>query len=310
MRSSDPKVSVVLSVYNSDKYIKESVDSILAQTYQNLELIVVNDGSTDKTKDVLESIKNQRLLFFNLPVNCGHAVGRSIGMSIASGAYIAIMDGDDIAHHDRLLKQVSFMEANKDVDIVGAKGKIFEENIESVKFETKNPEKDSAIKAQMLLINGVAMLDPTSMLRTDFINQNYLRYPPRKKTVDYGFWFQCIFAGAKFYNIQDFLLYKRAHPDQVHKKFRSGWDLKKVQLRSSLLSGYYPFLTNEETLSLAKIILPAAGLTYPEAMKGIIAAEKAVLDTRSVYGESKIEVNSIINHFASGLRDKLFGKNG
>ena len=89
-------VSVILPVYNSEKYIAEAVDSVLSQTYEKLELIVINDGSTDCSENIIKNYKDSRIVYIKNKKNVGVAMARNKGIQIASGSYIAFIDSDDV----------------------------------------------------------------------------------------------------------------------------------------------------------------------------------------------------------------------
>jgi glycosyltransferase involved in cell wall biosynthesis len=102
-----PKVSVIMPVYNVERYVREAIDSILTQTIADLELIVINDGSTDGTVGVVRSFVDPRLIFIDHSENKGNYPRRNEGTLLAQGEVIAVMDGDDIAHPERLEKQLA-----------------------------------------------------------------------------------------------------------------------------------------------------------------------------------------------------------
>jgi glycosyltransferase involved in cell wall biosynthesis len=109
--STSPTVSVVMTVWNGEKHIAESIDSILRQTYQDLELVIVDDGSTDGTCGVVESFPDPRLRLFRQP-HCGIVPSANFGVGQARGTYIARLDADDISLPDRLARQVEALERN------------------------------------------------------------------------------------------------------------------------------------------------------------------------------------------------------
>lgn len=120
VREMEQMVSIVLPVYNGEKYLREAVDSILEQTYRNFELIVINDGSTDSTLDILlEYQKKDARVVIISRTNRGLVDSLNEGIKIARGKYIARMDADDVAHPTRIEKQVNFMEEHDDVYILG-----------------------------------------------------------------------------------------------------------------------------------------------------------------------------------------------
>ena len=106
--------------YNSDKYINEAINSILSQTFTDFELIIVNDGSTDKTKNVILSINDSRIKYYENPNNIGQNISRNIALKYSIGKYIAVMDADDISYDNRLEKQIKFMEEHEDYGLIGS----------------------------------------------------------------------------------------------------------------------------------------------------------------------------------------------
>jgi glycosyltransferase involved in cell wall biosynthesis len=114
-----PYVTVLMPVYNTEMYLKEAIDSILNQTFRDFEFIVINDGSTDSTSDIIESYSDPRIIYLQNEKNLGVATSLNKGLSIAKGTYIARMDGDDVSRCDRLEKQVAFMDANPEIGVCG-----------------------------------------------------------------------------------------------------------------------------------------------------------------------------------------------
>jgi glycosyltransferase involved in cell wall biosynthesis len=113
------KVSVITTVYNDQEFVLEAVDSILDQTYGSMEMVVVNDGSTDNTKEVLSSIKDKRVRIYNI-LHVGRAKALNYGIGKSSGEYIAILDSDDISLTDRLRKQVEYLDNNQETCLISA----------------------------------------------------------------------------------------------------------------------------------------------------------------------------------------------
>ena len=96
-----PIISVVMPVYNAESFLEEAINSILRQTFYDFEFIIINDGSTDKTEEIILSYKDSRILYQKNEKNSGIVYTLNKGFSIASGMYIARMDADDISHNDR-----------------------------------------------------------------------------------------------------------------------------------------------------------------------------------------------------------------
>ena len=89
------KISVIMPVYNTEKYLKQSIESVLNQTYDNIELIIINDGSTDKSEKIIKNYLNRKNVIYKKINNSGVAHARNIGLSLCSGKYIAFIDSDD-----------------------------------------------------------------------------------------------------------------------------------------------------------------------------------------------------------------------
>src|SRR5437868_7347070 len=113
-----PLVSVIMTVYNAQEYLNMAVDSILNQTYKNLEFIIINDGSTDNSGHIIEAYNDPRIKYIPQK-NQGLAAALNKGIGLAKGKYIARMDHDDISYQMRLEKQVEFMEDNREVAMAG-----------------------------------------------------------------------------------------------------------------------------------------------------------------------------------------------
>ncbi len=119
-------LSVVMSAYNAEKYIKESIDSVLNQSFTDFEFIIINDGSTDSTEAILATYRDGRIIIINQE-NAGVAKSRNKAISIAKGKYIAILDADDIALPTRFNIQLAYLEINKEYIMIGSNAMIIDE---------------------------------------------------------------------------------------------------------------------------------------------------------------------------------------
>lgn len=114
-----PLVSVVMPVYNGEKFLTEAIDSILMQSYKNIELVIVNDGSSDSSKRIIQSYTDPRIRFVENETNSGIVFSRNRGLESSKGEYVATLDCDDIALPDRIEKQVEFLEKNPGYGMCG-----------------------------------------------------------------------------------------------------------------------------------------------------------------------------------------------
>lgn len=204
-----PLISVVLPIYNAEKYVEEAVRSILEQTFTNFELLVINDGSTDSTLRILEQFQklDKRVVLVSRE-NRGLVETLNEGISIARGKWIARMDADDIALPNRFEQQLRWLEQT-DADICGGWVKFFGTADRRV---LKHPKADAAIKMELLF--GAPFAHPTVMIKTALVKQ--LRYDKAwEKCEDYDLWERAARAGWKMTNVPEILLLYRQHNTQI-----------------------------------------------------------------------------------------------
>ncbi|MCR2045722.1 glycosyltransferase [Acetatifactor muris] len=209
------KVSIITSAFNCKKYLKEMVDSIIAQTYRDWEMILIDDASDDGTWNVIKSIVDDRIIKIRNIENVGLTKNLNRALGIAQGKYIMRMDADDIAAPDRIEKQVAFMEVNPDVVLSGCWMQCFGE----VHDITKTHLNDMDIRID--LIFNTAIMHPTFIVRNDVIKKYAVKYnEDLKYAQDYFFAYQLSEFG-KLANIPEVLVRYRAHAGQIGSKYRS-----------------------------------------------------------------------------------------
>ncbi len=158
-----PRVTVVMAVYNAAEFLREAVDSVLAQTYRDFELIAVEDCSRDNSLSILQSFTDPRLRVIRHETNQGAAISRNDAMAAARGEFIAVMDSDDICAPARLERQVAFLDANPRVGLVGCG--VFD-NIDvsgAVLYTSYHPQDNDSI--QQTLVKQWCFLHPSVMFR-------------------------------------------------------------------------------------------------------------------------------------------------
>lgn len=143
-----PKVSVIMTVYNEEEYIRKSVTSVLNQTYEDFELVIVNDGSNDRTREILENEFNDRRIRIFNQENKGRVKALNQALKLSMGEYIAILDADDYCLPGRLKKQVEFLDRNPDVGAVGTAYYRYDE-IRREKWIRKYPRENEEIRKEM-----------------------------------------------------------------------------------------------------------------------------------------------------------------
>mgnify|MGYP000856632615 FL=1 len=199
-----PRVTVLMPVYNGEKHLKEAIESILNQTFNDFEFLIINDGSTDDSEKIILSYSDPRIHLFNQE-NQGLSNTLNKGIKLSSGEFIARMDQDDISLSSRLDEQIKFMDANPDVGICGTYAILINERGEGV-GRAVYPSEHEDIKAQLLFSSSV--VHPSVVFRKNiFINHN-LEYTSGKSE-DYDLWVRAVRV-TKLVNINKFLFKYRA----------------------------------------------------------------------------------------------------
>lgn len=176
-----PKVSVVLPTFNSEKYLKEAIDSILNQTFKNFELIIIDDYSTDRTREIIKSYKDHRIKLIDGDQK-GLAAALNKGIRLAQGEYIARMDSDDISLPERFAKQVSFLDQNKSISLLGT----WQQHFGLSNWIHKPPEEPDI--AKMALVFRCDMCHSTVMFRKEDFVKNGFFYPEHSPQEDFELW--------------------------------------------------------------------------------------------------------------------------
>jgi glycosyltransferase involved in cell wall biosynthesis len=202
-----PKITVLMSVYNGEKHLKESIDSILNQTFEDFEFLIITDPSTDKSIEIIKSYTDKRIKLVQNEQKQGLVNSLNIGLDIANGKYIARMDCDDISLPQRLQKQFDFMETHPDIGICGSLVQPFGAGNHII---WRTPEHHDQIVSKMIFASS--LFHPTVMIRKSSINGLY--YDPEcTEAEDYEFWAR-IADKIEFANIQEILVKYRVHEEQ------------------------------------------------------------------------------------------------
>jgi glycosyltransferase involved in cell wall biosynthesis len=214
------KVSVVMPVYNAQKYLKTAIESILIQSYTNFELILINDGSTDNSKNIIESFNDERIKLYNNDGNKGLIYSLNKAISLCEGRYIARMDSDDISNENRLKIQVEFLENNPEIGVISSNVIQFSDRYPIIKKSTKYNKDNDAIKCELLFRNR--LIHPSVMLRASIVkNDSGNRYNPKHLMCeDFGLW-QLLISKYKFFVTQENLVQYRMTNTSITTKSRN-----------------------------------------------------------------------------------------
>lgn len=223
MRNVGPRVSVLMPTYNSACYLPEAIQSILAQTYIDFELVIVDDCSTDETPQILSYFaqNDDRICTVRNSENLGRGGARNRALEARQCCeYIAIMDSDDISLPDRLEKQVSFLEAHPDTVAVGTQVLNIDEQGNPTSEQTCLPHTHGSLAWTMTY--SVPFCNPSVMMRTDAVRV-LGGYQESSPVEDAEFWTRLVHTG-RFANLDEILLHYRM-PSQRLIRRMAEWDL-------------------------------------------------------------------------------------
>jgi len=201
----NPKVSVIMAVYNGEKYLRDAIRSILSQTFKDFEFIIVNDGSTDKTKAILGRFDDARITLINNKKKTSMARAHNIALAHARGKYIAVMDSDDISLPSRLAKQVKYLDKHPLIGLLGSWHKIIGRR--GLTPEVRAFPVSPGLAKWHLLLGGYCFSHPTIMMRRSVI-QRLSGYAEVTPAFDFELYSRAIFI-TRVANMDEVLLYRR-----------------------------------------------------------------------------------------------------
>lgn len=249
------KVTVIMPVYNPGKYLSEAINSILNQTYTDFELLIIDDASTDHSKEAILQYADPRIRYVMNEINLGISGTRNRGIELSRSKYIAFMDHDDIALPTRLEKEVQYLEAHQEVDIVGGHVRTIDQNGRDLNQQWSVYLNPSYIKAYMLLSNTVAI--STVLMRKEFLEQHRIRFKDNcYGAEDYRFWVECSLKGTIANLDETFLYWRTGHNNETSRVKENKLkereevirDIQKYALQETGFS-----LTDEELSILLKV---------------------------------------------------------
>lgn len=250
MNTSAPLVSVIVPAYNAARFLRESIQSVIDQTYQSWEIVIVNDGSTDDTENIIARIKSQhpgRIFSFSKP-NGGQASARNLGIKHARGKYIAFLDADDIWLEDKLKTQIMLLE-ERGVDVCYSDAELF---VEAGKDGRKHSDTTKFFEGDVLvpLLKGNFVVNSSVLVKKTAMEK---AGPQREGSFyrnieDYEYWIRLALFGFRFCYVNAPLVKYRIHPMQSSRNIRNGlWRL--VLLYLCLLCDWKMWQKNVVVLS-------------------------------------------------------------
>ena len=208
------KITAIIPIHNSSKHIKQCIESVLNQTYKNIELILIDDASTDNSVELVKNIKDNRIKLIELKENSGAAVARNKGIEEATGDYICFLDSDDYWLPNKLERQIKFIEENNYTFIYA--GYDYFKN-----GKRKKAKVPKSMNYNQLLKNH-AIFTSTVMLNMTHLKKEDIYMPNLRRGQDYGAWWKKIKKGITAYGITETLaIYRVGEKSLSSNKFKA-----------------------------------------------------------------------------------------
>lgn len=256
-----PRVTVLMPVYNAAPHLLEAVDSILAGSFADIELLAINDGSTDESEEILRGIRDPRLKIVLNPKNIGVAATLNRGLELAEGDFVARMDSDDVSAPDRLTRQVAFMEANPSIGVSGTWARTF--GVPPART-MRPPSLSNEIDVQLFAMN--ALCHPTVILRRSLFAKYELRYATdAHHGEDLELWMRAADC-FPLANLPWVGLRYRVHANQVTKSFDVQQQGTLARLQTRQLLRLVPDATEPEIRLHLKALDKNVRLTHEEGV--------------------------------------------
>ncbi|PAD35118.1 glycosyltransferase family 2 protein [Terribacillus saccharophilus] len=239
-----PLVSVFIPLYNAEEYIEETIASILAQSYINLEIVIVNDGSKDRSREIVNSIKDNRIRLMDNEKNMGLPYTRNVGLREAKGKYLAILDADDLAHKDRLRDQVYYLEKFPDCKAVVTDYKEFGRKFNRRRKIPYNSNEE--LRISLLFKNRIG--NSTGMIRVRDLKDEYEYNPKYFVLQDYEFWSRLAYKNEIGIIHKTLTFYRTGHVNITKKSLTERFEKRRKLLQEIHVDSFnrYKFILSKE----------------------------------------------------------------
>lgn len=241
------EVSVVMPVFNGERFLAESIESILNQTYQDFDFIIVDDGSTDRSLSIISSYGSQdsRITFFTNSENKGISYSTNLGISHVQSPYIALMDQDDICFPHRFEKQVEFLSLHPDISVLGANSVVVHKD-GSARNRKTIVTSPGLIRWGLLFTNQIQ--NPTVMMRSDIFSDASIRYEDYAPSQDYQLWLK-ICDKYQFSNLAEPLIYRRLHDQNATNRIEQGETPSRITIRKEYIERTMKYKISDHTVA-------------------------------------------------------------
>lgn len=283
-----PLVSVIIPIYKAEEFIVEALRSVMDQTYKNLEIILINDKSPDRSIELAQQLtaNDPRIQIVDNKYEKGIVGALNTGLEIAAGELVARMDADDVCFPDRIEKQVRFMDEHPEIAVSSGSVEVIGKH-SGLKFEYPT---DPEVAAIFPLLNS-PVAHPATILRAGFFKQHNLRYDYEYQYgEDIDLWQRVLDAGGQIGNLAEVILKYRTHNASITVEYasRNGDLAHKVRMRIMGKLGLRLSDTESQTLSLLAGWTPASSrqmyVDYLHLINKILGANAV----KNIYHQSKL----------------------
>ena len=300
----NPRVSILMPVYNVAPYLREAMDSILAQPFHDFELIVLDDCSPDNSAEILDTYTDERIVRYRGEKNMGLSNVLNVGMQLARGEFIARMDSDDISTPERLATQVAYLDAHPEVDLCSCSMELFGAKQETWVRETNVED----VKITALFHSPI--LHASSMWRREAFERVGLRFLQEMVPAeDYDMWTRAMVAGLRLVNIPEVMYLYRIHPSQATTQ-TDKTARKDREVKSNYLRMLYPEQDMSDVDLLPTLMASALGRIKQSVVRLLEANKRAPF-----FEEARLErrlwnyyYRQVINCLSVGFKWRLVGE--
>jgi len=305
MTDHTPMVSILMPTHNAAAFVAASVDSLLAQTFRDFELIIVDDGSTDTTLDILAGIEDPRLVVIASQENLGPVHARNRAFAAARGRYIAALDADDLCHPDRLARQVAYLDSHPDVVLVSTAASVIEGD--RVSFAPMVRHTSPAL-IDWLLLTRNPLIWSSAMFRAEAARRlSPFTRPERRYAEDFDLYHRLRPFGAIARIDEDLVTY-REHPGGMSKRHT---DVMSANAADTLAEVYAPVFAADAARK-ASLMIRHAGLCVPVRDAALLAKLSGILDALHSHflatRRPEAEDRRRVGHALSGLWSRFAGE--
>jgi hypothetical protein len=260
-----PRVTVLMAVYNGERYLAESIDSVLKQTYADFEFLILDDGSTDRTGDIIASFADRRIRAVRNEGNIGLTKSLNKGLDLAKGEYIARQDADDVSLQERLEREVRFLDENPQVGVVGSW-------VDYIDGEGRCTDTwrtpGSAALVQWSLLFGNCIAHPSVVMRRNLLNRWGAYRPDIAYAQDYDLWVR-LSRRTRIANLSESLYLRRVHHRMVGVVHRREQDRAALLVMQQAMQGLFGSEVSESLVAKLRQSSSGGVLDTPAELEAV-----------------------------------------